>query len=128
MLRSKGHAYCAGPPWRAVQHGHASPGSLSAAWTRGVFDFERRVNNAARRAARLGGPVALVGHSMGGLLVGRVANAVPELLAHICYMAAVCPSHSMPSLDACATSPEGQRAIGPADPHAGHAGPRTPLA
>nr|WP_240436909.1 alpha/beta fold hydrolase [Streptomyces sporangiiformans] len=78
-------------------------------------DFERRVTNAVRRAARLGAPVVLVGHSMGGLSVNRVANAVPELLAHICYMAAFCPSRSMPSLNACAASPEGQRAISPVD-------------
>ncbi|TLS45463.1 alpha/beta hydrolase [Streptomyces montanus] len=78
-------------------------------------DFERRVTNAVRRAARLGAPVVLVGHSMGGLSVSRVANAVPELLAHICYMAAFCPSRSMPSLNACAASPEGQRAISPVD-------------
>ncbi|WP_210585585.1 alpha/beta hydrolase [Streptomyces sp. GESEQ-35] len=76
-------------------------------------DFERRVTGAVRRAARLGGPVVLVGHSMGGVSVSRVANAVPELLAHICYMAAFCPSRSMPSLNDCSGSPEGQRAISP---------------
>jgi pimeloyl-ACP methyl ester carboxylesterase len=78
-------------------------------------DFERRVTDAVRRAARLGDPVVLVGHSMGGLSVSRVGDAVPELLAHICYMAAFCPSRTMPSLNACATSPEGQRAISPVD-------------
>jgi pimeloyl-ACP methyl ester carboxylesterase len=76
-------------------------------------DFERRVTQAVRRAARLGGPVVLVGHSMGGLSVSRVADAVPQLLARICYMAAFCPSRSMPSLDDCASSPEGQQAITP---------------
>lgn len=74
-------------------------------------DFERRVTDAVRRAARLGGPVVLVGHTMGGLSVSRVADAVPELLAHICYMAAFCPSRSMPSLNDCAASPEGQHSI-----------------
>ncbi|PAZ11713.1 alpha/beta hydrolase [Streptomyces sp. SA15] len=78
-------------------------------------DFERRVTGAVRRAARLGGPVVLVGHSMGGASVSRVADAVPELLAHICYMAAFCPSRSMPSLNACTASPEGQRAISPVE-------------
>lgn len=78
-------------------------------------DFERRVTDAVRRAARLGGPVVLVGHSMGGLSVSRVAGAVPELLAHICYMAAFCPSRTMPSLNDCAASPEGQRSISPVD-------------
>lgn len=77
-------------------------------------DFEQRVTNAVRRAARLGdGPVILVGHSMGGVSVSRVANAVPQLLAHICYMAAFCPSRTMPSLNDCASSPEGQHAITP---------------
>ncbi|WP_329230596.1 alpha/beta hydrolase [Streptomyces canus] len=76
-------------------------------------DFERRVTGAVRRAARLGGPVVLVGHSMGGLSVSRVADAVPELLSHICYMAAFCPSRTMPSLMDCASSPEGQHALNP---------------
>jgi pimeloyl-ACP methyl ester carboxylesterase len=77
-------------------------------------DFEQRVTNAVRRAARLGdGPVVLVGHSMGGVSVSRVANAVPQLLAHICYMAAFCPSRTMPSLNDCASSPEGQHAVTP---------------
>ena len=76
-------------------------------------DYERRVTRAVRRAALLGGPVVLVGHSMGGVSVSRVADAVPELLAHICYMAAFCPSRSMPSLSDCASSPEGQQALTP---------------
>lgn len=78
-------------------------------------DFERRVTAAVRRAARLGGPVILVGHSMGGASVSRVADAVPELLAHICYMAAFCPSRTMPSLDACTATPEGQHALSPVE-------------
>lgn len=76
-------------------------------------DFERRVTGVVRRAARLHGPVILVGHSMGGVSVSRVGNAVPELLDHICYMAAFCPSRTMPSLNDCAASPEGQQAISP---------------
>ncbi|WP_328357776.1 alpha/beta hydrolase [Streptomyces sp. NBC_00445] len=85
-------------------------------------DFERRVTGVVRRAARLGGPVVLVGHSMGGLSVSRVANAVPELLAHICYMAAFCPSRSMPSLNDCAGSPEGQLAVSPLEQIVGDPG------
>jgi hypothetical protein len=50
---------------------------------------------------------------MGGLSVSRVADAVPELLSHICYMAAFCPSRTMPSLMDCASSPEGQHALNP---------------
>ncbi|MGW8374900.1 alpha/beta hydrolase [Streptomyces sp. ODS28] len=78
-------------------------------------DFERRVTETVRRAARTarGGRVVLVGHSLGGLSVSRVAEAVPELLHHIGYMAAFCPSRRMPSADACTASPEGQRALNP---------------
>ncbi|WP_443064691.1 alpha/beta hydrolase [Streptomyces sp. NBC_00588] len=82
-------------------------------------DFERRVTGAVRRAARLGDPVVLVGHSLGGASVSRVANAVPELLARICYMAAFCPSRGMPSVNACSDSPEGRRAIVPVDQFVG---------
>lgn len=81
-------------------------------------DFEQRVTTAVRRAASLGNgddPVILVGHSMGGLSLSRVGNAVPELLSHIAYMAAFCPSRTMPSLNDCASSPEGQHAITPWD-------------
>ena len=78
-------------------------------------DFERRVTEVVRRAARWAGPVVLVGHSMGGLSLSRVGNAVPELLAHLCYMAAFCPSRTMPTLDACTASPEGQGAISPVE-------------
>ncbi|MFC8517167.1 alpha/beta hydrolase [Streptomyces sp. NPDC057257] len=78
-------------------------------------DFERRVTGVVRRAARLGGPVVLVGHSLGGASVSRVGDAVPELLAHICYMAAFCPSRSMPSVNACSDSPEGRQAVTPVD-------------
>jgi pimeloyl-ACP methyl ester carboxylesterase len=76
-------------------------------------DFEERVTGVVRKAARHGGPVVLVGHSMGGATLSRVGDAVPELIAHLCYMAAFCPSRSMPSLDACTASPEGQRAVSP---------------
>ncbi|MEJ2868999.1 alpha/beta fold hydrolase [Actinomycetospora sp. OC33-EN08] len=38
----------------------------------------------------LDGPVVLVGHSRGGLTVTAVANAVPELLAHVVYVSAWC--------------------------------------
>lgn len=39
---------------------------------------------------RVEGPVVLVGHSRGGLTVTAVANAVPELLAHVVYVSAWC--------------------------------------
>ncbi len=75
-------------------------------------DFERNVTHAVRRAARHG-RVVLVGHSMGGLSVSRVAEAVPELIDHIAYMASFCPSPAMPTLTDCMSSPEASTAISP---------------
>ncbi|MEU5777273.1 alpha/beta fold hydrolase [Streptomyces venezuelae] len=82
----------------------------------GLDDFERRVTGAVRRAARAApkGRVVLVGHSMGGCSVSRVANAVPELLAHLVYMSACCFSPGVPSIDAVMTTPEAATAIVPA--------------
>lgn len=75
-------------------------------------DYAHRVEQHVRAAARYG-PVVLVGHSMGGLSVSRVAEAVPELLDHICYFAAFCPSRSMPTLEACMAAPENAGAVSP---------------
>lgn len=36
------------------------------------------------------GPVVLVGHSLGGSTVSRVANAAPDLLARVVYLSAYC--------------------------------------
>jgi pimeloyl-ACP methyl ester carboxylesterase len=77
-------------------------------------DYAHRVERHVRTAARYG-PVVLVGHSMGGTSVNRVADAVPQLLDHICYFAAFCPSRAMPTLEACMSSPEGAGAISPDD-------------
>ncbi|ONK11695.1 alpha/beta hydrolase family protein [Streptomyces sp. MP131-18] len=75
-------------------------------------DFERNVTRAVRRAARHG-RVVLIGHSMGGLSVSRVAEAVPELIDHIAYMASFCPSPAMPTLTDCMSSPEAASAVSP---------------
>ncbi|WP_173390795.1 alpha/beta hydrolase [Actinomadura litoris] len=80
----------------------------------GLDDYERRVTGVVRRAAALG-PVVLVGHSLGGASVSRVGDAVPHLLHHICYMAAFCPSRSMPSPDDCTAAPENKEALIPYD-------------
>ncbi|WP_037685711.1 alpha/beta fold hydrolase [Streptomyces aureocirculatus] len=82
----------------------------------GLDDFERRVTRAVRRAARAapGGRVVLVGHSMGGCSVSRVANAVPELLEHLVYMTACCFSPGVPSIDAVMATPEAADAVVPA--------------
>ncbi len=42
------------------------------------------------RAAADTGPVVLVGHSLGGNVVTRVANAAPELLSRLIYVCAYC--------------------------------------
>ncbi|MCC3770516.1 alpha/beta hydrolase [Streptomyces sp. UNOC14_S4] len=75
-------------------------------------DYEKHVTRVVRRAAAHG-PVVLVGHSLGGATVSRVGDAVPELLRHICYMAAFCPSPALPSPDACTAAPENADALIP---------------
>ncbi|QDQ14445.1 alpha/beta hydrolase [Streptomyces spectabilis] len=81
----------------------------------GLDDFEERVTGVVRRAARGArhGKVVLVGHSMGGVSVSRVAHAVPELLAHLVYMAAYCPAPGFPSIADCMATPEAADAIVP---------------
>ncbi|MFG3103372.1 alpha/beta fold hydrolase [Streptomyces sp. NPDC048182] len=80
----------------------------------GLDDYEARVTGIVRRAAR-GGPVVLVGHSLGGVSVSRVGDAVPHLLHHVCYMAAFCPSRALPTADACTAAPENADAVSPVE-------------
>ncbi|MFD4530043.1 alpha/beta fold hydrolase [Streptomyces sp. NPDC058470] len=80
----------------------------------GLDNYERHVTRVVRRAAAIG-PVVLVGHSLGGATVSRVSNAVPELLDHICYVAAFCPSPALPTPDACTAAPENGDALIPFD-------------
>ncbi|MEU3958648.1 alpha/beta fold hydrolase [Streptomyces buecherae] len=80
----------------------------------GLDDYEARVTGIVRRAAR-NGPVVLVGHSLGGVSVSRVGEAVPHLLHHICYMAAFCPSRALPTADACTAAPENANAVSPVE-------------
>ncbi|MEU3407775.1 alpha/beta hydrolase [Streptomyces sp. NPDC006670] len=54
-------------------------------------DFAEHVVGVVRRAARLGA-VVLVGRSMGGVTLNAVANRVPELLSHLVYASAFCPT------------------------------------
>ncbi|MBO1414801.1 alpha/beta fold hydrolase [Streptomyces sp. FH025] len=49
-----------------------------------VIDVVRRV--------RRDGPVVLVGESLGGATLNAVANHVPELVAHLVYTSAFCPT------------------------------------
>ncbi|MEU1475202.1 alpha/beta hydrolase [Streptomyces sp. NPDC005760] len=80
----------------------------------GLDEYEARVTGVVRRVAR-NGPVVLVGHSLGGVSVSRVGNAVPHLLHHICYMAAFCPSRALPTADACTAAPENANAVSPVE-------------
>ncbi|MBW5484386.1 alpha/beta fold hydrolase [Streptomyces bambusae] len=56
-----------------------------------LADCTAHVTEAVRRAHR-NGPVVLVGQSLGGATVTSVANQVPELLAHLVYVSAFCPT------------------------------------
>lgn len=46
------------------------------------------------RRVREHGPVILAAHSFGGLVITAVANAIPDLLSHLVYIAAQCPVRS----------------------------------
>lgn len=46
---------------------------------------------AAVRQAAAHGPVVLVGHSLGGAIIGAVGNAVPHLISRLVYLSAFCP-------------------------------------
>lgn len=48
------------------------------------------------RQVREHGPVVLVGHSFGGLVVTGVANAIPDHLARLVYISAQCPVERHP--------------------------------
>ncbi len=55
----------------------------------GLDDYVAHVLDLVRAASALG-PVVLVGHSLGGNVVTRVANAAPELLSRMIYVSAYC--------------------------------------
>ncbi|MGW7366066.1 alpha/beta fold hydrolase [Streptomyces sp. NPDC054841] len=56
-----------------------------------LADFAAHVVGVVRRAHR-NGPVILVGQSLGGVTVNEVANQVPELISHLVYASAFCPT------------------------------------
>lgn len=64
----------------------SAPSPLRAVTLR---DNLRHVVDTVRRLADHG-PVVLVGSSLGGLTISAVANAVPELLDRVVYLAALC--------------------------------------
>lgn len=59
------------------------------------------------RSVRRHGPVILVGHSLGGITIGLVGNAIPEDIQRIVYLSAFCPSTpDAPSAMALSQTPE----------------------
>ncbi|MFE3545844.1 alpha/beta hydrolase [Nocardia sp. NPDC059177] len=69
------------------------------------------------RQVRRYGPVVLVGHSLGGITIGLVANAIPDAVQRLVYVSAFCPSTpEAPSAMALATTPEATQGIPAANP------------
>ncbi|MET8424011.1 alpha/beta hydrolase [Nocardia sp. NPDC004860] len=61
----------------------------------------------AVRQVRRHGPVILVGHSLGGITIGLVGNAIPEAIHRIVYLSAFCPpTPDAPSAMALSQTPE----------------------
>ncbi|MFC9294493.1 alpha/beta fold hydrolase [Streptomyces sp. NPDC057011] len=56
-----------------------------------LADFAAHVVGIVRAASRRG-PVVLVGQSLGGATLNAVANQVPELISHLVYASAFCPT------------------------------------
>ncbi|MEU8434871.1 alpha/beta hydrolase [Streptomyces sp. NPDC029216] len=67
-------------------------------------DFAAHVVGFVRRAARQGA-VVLVGQSLGGATLNAVANQVPELISHLVYASAFCPTRHASALELM-TTPE----------------------
>ncbi|MFI9783745.1 alpha/beta fold hydrolase [Kitasatospora sp. NPDC051984] len=70
-----------------------------------LADFAAHVIATVRQARR-NGPVVLVGASLGGATLNAVANQVPELIAHLVYTSAFCPTKH-PSVLQLVLTPEG---------------------
>ncbi|WP_159080483.1 alpha/beta fold hydrolase [Nocardia suismassiliense] len=69
-----------------------------------VIDVVQRV--------RRHGPVVLVGHSLGGITIGLVGNAIPEAIYRIVYLSAFCPSTAeAPSAMALSQTPEAMKDV-----------------
>lgn len=64
------------------------------------------------RQVRRHGPVILVGHSLGGITVGLVANVIPDAIDRIVYVSAFCPStEDAPSATALSQTPEALKGV-----------------
>lgn len=66
----------------------AEPSLLSAITLRDNVSHVIEVVQKVRRH----GPVVLVGHSLGGVTIGLVGNAIPEAIDRLVYLSAFCPS------------------------------------
>ncbi|MEC3914855.1 alpha/beta hydrolase [Nocardia sp. CDC160] len=81
----------------------ASPSPMSAI---AVQDNVSHAIDVVRKARRHG-PVILVGHSLGGITIGLVGNAIPEAIDRLVYVSAFCPSTAeAPSAMALSQTPE----------------------
>ncbi|MFF0494531.1 alpha/beta hydrolase [Nocardia sp. NPDC004068] len=64
------------------------------------------------------GPVVAVAHSLGGITLGLVANAIPDALDRLIYLSAFCPSTpEAPSAMALSRTPEATTGVPVPDPH-----------
>jgi pimeloyl-ACP methyl ester carboxylesterase len=86
-------------------------------------DYSAHTLGIVRRVAEHG-PVILVGHSLGGSTLTRVANAAPDLLARIVYLSAYCcvASPAVPAYTPTAPGPESPLGRARATVFVGHPG------
>jgi pimeloyl-ACP methyl ester carboxylesterase len=81
-----------------------------------VEDNVAHVVDVVQRVRRHG-PVVLVGHSLGGVTIGLVANAIPDAVHRLVYLSAFCPTTAeAPSAMALAQTPEASQGIPSANP------------
>ncbi|WP_067821119.1 alpha/beta fold hydrolase [Nocardia inohanensis] len=72
----------------------------------------------AVRQVRRHGPVILVGHSLGGITLGLVGNAIPEAIDRIVYVSAFCPSTpEAPNAMALSQTPEALKDVPAPNPN-----------
>lgn len=90
--------------FQAPQDLAAYAGEPSRLATLTLADYAGAAVDVVRRVAGHG-PVILVGHSLGGAVVSRVGNAVPELVDHVVYASAVCCTALRTPVD-CVSAPE----------------------
>ncbi|MEV0510753.1 alpha/beta fold hydrolase [Nocardia tengchongensis] len=86
----------------------ASPSPMSAIT---VQDNVAHVVEVVQRVRRYG-PVILVGHSLGGITIGLVGNAIPDAIHRLVYLSAFCPSTpAAPSAMALSQTPEAMKDV-----------------